>query len=277
MSFLLYFACVFFPIQMTIAEDLGIPTDSISFAENSIVWPDLIAAAGDSSIWDDSNTLLDATSNHQEPVSIEGSLFPDLLAYCPDGNDVQSRKLKARNSACRNVPNVPLNVPEIPNLLNSIDVPGERPAVLKNEGDLVDLMETAKVYCALGTSDAGLFQIPICGSGNFGDGVRSQPGFYSHVFNSLPSKETSYAFFIYRPCPSLSTNWHSDINVVTPLNLWFCPRTDFFCCMQWIADPPNEFLSNWYAGRGTGLSCENIYDRKWISPVPGYNYDNFKK
>lgn len=192
-SFRFCFAVLIFITKVVAESDLFLPNDDIT---NTFPLP---SAVGDDSISTDD--LLSLAEN--QPVSktnLGGDLFPaeeqpisndDLLLAgnslfgCSDNNN---NKLKSRNAAC-STNNDPIKIPDLPNLLNSIDEEAQPPSpVMTNEGDLLNAWEQFETYCQAYTTQPTLFTIPVCGPVSWIDRDYQAGAFYTQVRQSWLSE-----------------------------------------------------------------------------------------
>lgn len=117
--------------------------------------------------------------NAQDPYPGEG--FEGAISSCPEDNDLPSKKVKARNSACPNVPSGPLNLPDLTNLLNSVNT-DELPTGEADEGSPAS-SNSLETFCADSASGPWMI-ILVCGSVTYADGAGQRPGFFIAVKNS---------------------------------------------------------------------------------------------
>ena len=112
--------------------------------------------------------------------------FGEEVSSCPAENNLPWRKLKIRNPACPNVPTGPISVPDLTNLLNSIDVND-----LSNNKDdnFENLSETEKLQLACtDRTTSKLLNILVCGLVDPLDALGQSPGFFTIVRNSWMGK-----------------------------------------------------------------------------------------
>jgi hypothetical protein len=114
----------------------------------------------------------------------EDLFIVDTLSLCLDA---QPSKLRVRNAACPNVLDVPLDVPDLSNMLYPIGEEEWSSDDLRNEVSVGGSLTGAQNQCLWGTKYSDYFKIPVCGSGHFMD-VRVGRAYYDYVHECTLSK-----------------------------------------------------------------------------------------
>lgn len=107
--------------------------------------------------------------------------FGGELSSCPGDDNTPSKKLKARNSQCPNVPSGPINLPDVTNLWNSInldELPSDREA-----GGSLSFSKALQTFCVDSASGPRMVLL-VCGSITYADGAGQRPGYFVTVRES---------------------------------------------------------------------------------------------
>lgn len=133
--------------------------------------------------------------DHSDILLNDDLFSADILTSClGDNNVVQLGKLRTRDSSCP-APEIPINIPQFPNILPSTQEPHALPpTLLENQGDLATT-RPAEYFCSSpkyrGDIRFGRVPVPVCGpalplqQGWPGSGVQ---GYYVNVEYSRLSK-----------------------------------------------------------------------------------------
>lgn len=203
----------------------------------------------------------------------------DPSTLCLDDKPAHLNTIKRRDSFCPN-PETPINVPQFPNILPSVEEPEALPPTFWDTDRVNDLAPTrsAEYFCA---SDKyrvdlriGRMLVPVCGPGNMvyalppqqgwpGFGVR---GYYPNVEFSrastcnliVPRKSFGFChvYGLIKSCVFI-------VSLLAPL----CPVENVFCCQNWRAYSLQRIEWNSPVDLGVGITCFHLIELGWT----GYN------
>lgn len=212
-SNLLYLVCVFLVCKYVFAswslfsdtEDLSNGGDLDDLSE-----PDNFDNLSPALFVDWNHPEIASVADHPE-ISLSDDLFSaDISSSCLNDDAALPSKLKARDPFC-SMPDVPVSVPQFPNLLNSIEEQDSpRPTVLDNQGDLTTT-KSAEYFCAAEkyrvNIGIGRMLVPVCGSGNMILALPPQQGWPGYgVTGYYPNVEFSRPSKVNRPFLQTSSN-----------------------------------------------------------------------
>lgn len=127
-------------------------------------------------------------SLYAQDLSLGGE-FDEELSSCPEDIDSPSKKLRARNSQCPNIPSGPINLPDLTNLLNSINI--NEVQTDEETQDLPSLSKALQTFCVNSASGPRMV-ILVCGSVTYPDGVGQRPGYFIVVRNSWLGQSSKF-------------------------------------------------------------------------------------
>lgn len=152
--------------------------------------------------FDDATAPLSSISDYEDFDAITAPFLPlsddqetngdlittNLFSSCPEDSNPNLSKLRIRNPACPNDSDVPLHVPDLSNLLNSIEEPLDPSSSTDPVSALEAESDIGGDYCRLFTSDPSTYLLPVCLDPIFGKKEELSLGKYMYIVDCDPSK-----------------------------------------------------------------------------------------